>query len=228
MQDNTFKQEVRRHFDERAERYDHDTKTCDQQDFNNFTTVIPYILQQGGERFLEVATGTGIILDRLLKDGKDAYGLDFSTGLLKVAEEKRHISKERLFCGDAENLPFDDQSFDSTCVFRSLHHMENPDIVLREMIRCARKNVFVYDGAGGWRRAVKRTLNSVGLYQSLYSLLRGQPDTGYRPANETEGPVKVFYAEDVIPVLKSCGLRIVKTMNLHSSLLIHAEKQLLK
>lgn len=224
MQESVFKQEVRRHFDDRADRYDHDTETCDQQDFANFDTVIPYVIQHGGERILEVATGTGIILDMLLKAGKNAYGLDFSTGLLKVAEEKRRIPKERLFCGDAEKLSSLNQSFDSVCVFRSLHHMENPQIVLGEMIRCARKNVFVYDGAGGWRRFAKVTLNKMGLYQPLYSLLRGQPDTGYRPANETEGPVKVFYAEDAIPALRSGGMRVVKVMKLRSSLLIHAEK----
>lgn len=224
MQERAFKQEVRRHFDERADRYDQDTETCDQQDFANFDIVLPYVIQNSGGRILEVATGTGIILDMLLRAGKDAYGFDLSTGLLKVAEEKRRISKGRLFCGDAETLCFPDESFDSVCVFRSLHHMENPEIVLREMIRCAKENVFVYDGAGGWRRLVKRTLNKMGLYQPLYSLLRGQPDTGYRPANETEGPVKIFYSEEAVSVLRNEGLHIKKTMNLQSSMLIHAEK----
>lgn len=224
MQESPFKREVRRHFDARAGRYDHDTETYDQQDFTNFKTVIPYIVQHSGDCLLEVATGTGIILDMLLGAGKDAYGLDFSSGLLKVAQEKRAISGARLFCGDAESLPFSDQSFDSIGVFRSLHHMENPRIVLHEMIRCARRNVFVYDSAGEWRRLVKRALDKVGLYQPLHTLLRGQPDTGYREANETEGPVRVFYAEDAIPMLKEGGLRLVKTMNLHSNLFIHGQK----
>jgi ubiquinone/menaquinone biosynthesis C-methylase UbiE len=224
MEQGIFKEEVRRHFDERAHRYDQDTETCDQQDFVNFETVIPYIIQHGGSRMLEVATGTGIILDLLLKAGKDAYGVDFSAGLLKIAESKRAIPKERLFCGDAEGLSFPDQSFDSTCVFRSLHHMENPKLVLQEMIRCSKKSVFVYDSAGEWRRLAKRALEKLGLYQPLYSLLRGQPDTGYRPPNETEGPVKVFYAEDALPILKSEGLRIAKVTNLHSNLFIHAER----
>ena len=133
-------------------------------------------------------------------------------GFCKVAEEKRRIPKERLICGDAENLSFAYQNFDSACVFRSLHHMENPRLVLGEMILCARKSVFVYDGAGDWRRLVKMALNKLGLYQPLYSFLRGQPDTGYRPASETEGPVKIFYTEDAIPILKDNGLRIVKTI----------------
>jgi ubiquinone/menaquinone biosynthesis C-methylase UbiE len=225
MGEGAFKTEVRRHFDERAARYDHDTETCDQQDFANFDFVIPYLIRNSGHRVLEVGTGTGIVLDMLLKAGKDAYGLDLSTGLLRVAEEKRHIPRDHLFCGDAEKLCFLDESFDSVCVFRSLHHMENADLVMREMIRCARRDVFVYDGAGKWRRLVKRALDKVGLYQPLYLLLRGQTDTGYRPASETEGPVKVFYAEDAVPLLRSGGLHIKKKMNLRGSILIHAEKR---
>lgn len=224
MQESRFKVEVRRHFDERADRYDQDTEACDRQDFVNFEVVIPYVLQHGGAQILEVATGTGIVLELLLKAGKDAYGLDFSSGLLRVAETKRGIAKRRLFCGDAERLPFADQSFDSACVFRSLHHMENPALVLEEMIRASRKHIFIYDSAGEWRRRVKKALARVGLYQPLYSLLRGQPDTGYRQATETEGPVKVFYAEDAVPMLKDMGLRVVKTMRLRSNLFVHAEK----
>lgn len=224
MEANTFKDEVRRHFDERAEKYDADTEACDRQDFINFETVIPYLVKHSGERVLEVATGTGIILEMLLTAGKDGYGVDFSSNLLRVAERKRGINPERLFCCDAERLPMPDQSFDTACVFRSLHHMENPEQVIREMARCAKKNVFIYDSAGGWRRGVKLLLQKAKLYQLLYSLLRGHEDTGYRPPNDTEGPVKVFYAEDVIPVLKRQGMRIVKVMSLHGNHFIHAER----
>jgi len=225
MQPNTFGFEVRRHFDERAGRYDQDTETCDKQDFANFEHVIPYLQKLSGDSILEVATGSGIVLEMLLSANKNSYGLDFSTGLLRVAREKRPATESRLVCGDAERLPFPDDSFDATCVFRSLHHMENPHIVLREMFRCTRKYIFVYDNAGDWRRLVKRALTKAHLYQPIYQLLRGHPDTGYRPANETEGPVKVFYAEDAIPLLTSAGARIVKVSDFPSSLLIHAEKQ---
>ncbi|MGZ5561983.1 MAG: class I SAM-dependent methyltransferase [Halobacteriota archaeon] len=226
MEENVkFKEEVRRHFDERAARYDNDTETIDVQDFDNFKTAIPYLIKESGPRILEVATGTGIILQMLLKAGKDAHGIDLSRGLLQVAETKRSIASARLQCGDAEHLPYPDASFNAVCLLRSLHHMECPATVLREMIRCAKKSVFIYDSAGGSSRLIKRVLRAVGLYQPVYYLVRGRKDTGYRPANETEGPVKVFYAEDVIPILKREGLRIVNVMRLPGNLFVHAEKQ---
>jgi len=219
-----FKEAVRLHFDDRADRYDQDTKTCDQQDFINFETIVPYVIREGGNRILEVATGTGIILEMLLNAGKEAYGLDFSARLLNVAERDRGIPRQRLFRGDAETLPFSNQSFDSTCIFRSLHHIENPQLVLIEMARCSSEGIFVYDSAGGWRRLVKRFLTRCGLYQPMYHLLRGQYDGGYRPATETEGPVKVFYAEDAVAILTSAGFRIVRIINFNSSLFIHASR----
>jgi ubiquinone/menaquinone biosynthesis C-methylase UbiE len=220
-----FKESVRRHFDERADRYDDDTQRCDTEDFENFRTVIPYLLAKSGTRVLEVATGSGIVLEMLLNAGKDACGVDFSRGLLEVARVKRNIVAQRLNYEDAERMSFADGSFDSTCIFRSLHHMEDQEAVLHEMTRCASRSVFVYDSAGGWRRLAKRALQRLRVYDSAYRLARGHKDTGYRPANETEGPVKVFYAEDAIRVLRKRGLRIRRTLKLGGSLFIHAEKQ---
>jgi SAM-dependent methyltransferase len=220
-----FKESVRRHFDERADRYDGDTERCDVEDFENFKIVMPYLLAESGARVLEVATGSGIVLEMLLNAGKDACGVDFSRGLLEVARTRRNIVQQRLSCEDAERLSFADGSFDSVCIFRSLHHMEDQEAVLNEMARCAGRNVFVYDSAGGWRRLVKRTMQGLGVYQAAYQLARGHRDTGYRPASDTEGPVKVFYAEDAIRILRNRGLRIARTIKLGGSLFIHAEKQ---
>lgn len=219
-----FKDEVRIHFDERAALYDDHTFSMDKADFENFNTIIPYLIERCGDSILEIATGSGIILEKLFKSGKDCYGMDISPGLLRIAEEKRGIPAERLACGDAENLQYPDNRFDSVCVFRSLHHMSDQAAVLDEMIRCAKRNVFVYDSSGGWRRTVKHLLNKVGLYQTIYYLKTGQKDTGYRPPNETEGPVNVFYVEDAVEILQGRGLKIANVLKFDSSLLIHATK----
>lgn len=43
--------------------------------------------------------------------------------------------------GDAHNLPFDDNSFDITCLCEILEHVHNPILVIREATRVARKKV---------------------------------------------------------------------------------------
>ena len=56
--------------------------------------------------------------------------------------------------GSAENLPFDDQSFDAAMAFSTIHHWQDPVAGLREMRRVARRVVvFTFDSSDtGWRR----------------------------------------------------------------------------
>ena len=56
--------------------------------------------------------------------------------------------------GFAENLPFDDQSFDAAMAFSTIHHWQDPIAGLREMRRVARRVVvFAFDSNDtAWRR----------------------------------------------------------------------------
>src|SRR5207249_7942271 len=56
--------------------------------------------------------------------------------------------------GSAENLPFDDQSFDAAMAFATVHHWQDPIAGLREMRRVARRVVvFTCDTTDqAWRR----------------------------------------------------------------------------
>ncbi len=50
--------------------------------------------------------------------------------------------------GSAENLPFDDQSFDAAMAFSTVHHWQDPIAGLREMRRVARRVVvFTFDSS---------------------------------------------------------------------------------
>lgn len=50
-----------------------------------------------------------------------------------------------LVGGDGENLEFADDSFDWVCCFAVLHHVREPDALVREMLRVARVGVFISD-----------------------------------------------------------------------------------
>ena len=64
-----------------------------------------------------------------------------------MAEEafKKGIPREKFIIGRGESLPFKDDSFDAVIELGMLHHVERPDIIVREMTRVARKAVFVSD-----------------------------------------------------------------------------------
>ncbi|OYE02383.1 class I SAM-dependent methyltransferase [Nostoc sp. 'Peltigera membranacea cyanobiont' 232] len=59
---------------------------------------------------------------------------------------KKGISSELLICAEGESLPFDDGSFDIVCSFGVLHHVAQPEKVVREMARVARRAIFISDG----------------------------------------------------------------------------------
>lgn len=92
---------------------------------------------------LDVATGTGR-LPRALADYEEfqgrVIGLDLSRPMLEHAARKLAGDAARvtlLWC-PAENLPFDDHTFDVVTCLEALEFMTHPAAVLRELVRVLR------------------------------------------------------------------------------------------
>ncbi len=68
-----------------------------------------------GESWLDVATGTGEIAIRAARDGADVTGLDLSPDLIATAKSRAGEAGANVTfdVGDAENLPYEDASFDT-------------------------------------------------------------------------------------------------------------------
>ncbi len=92
-----------------------------------------------GSTILDIACGTGILTFRLaglVPEGKVA-GVDFSPEMIKQARAKLPggESNATFIEGNAEDLPFPDNSFDYvTCSF-SFHHFPNHEKAVQEMHR---------------------------------------------------------------------------------------------
>jgi demethylmenaquinone methyltransferase/2-methoxy-6-polyprenyl-1,4-benzoquinol methylase len=94
-----------------------------------------------GDRALDLCCGTGDIALALAEQGADVTGLDFSEKMLEVAAhrlEKAHCPRLKLVQGDAQSLPFPDNSFDAITVGYGLRNLSNLETGLREMVRVAR------------------------------------------------------------------------------------------
>ena len=96
-------------------------------------------------RVLDVCTGTGAQAFAFGKRGHDVVGVDLSPDMLKVAERKNKYKNVRFEVADATKLPFDDNSFDVSCISFALHDMphEIRHEVLDEMRRVSRRVVVV-------------------------------------------------------------------------------------
>jgi SAM-dependent methyltransferase len=77
-----------------------------------------------GQRVLDVATGPGYVAEIAARRGARPVGLDLSGGML--AEARRRLPELELVAGDAEDLPFDDASFDAVVGNFVINHLPRP------------------------------------------------------------------------------------------------------
>jgi demethylmenaquinone methyltransferase/2-methoxy-6-polyprenyl-1,4-benzoquinol methylase len=90
-----------------------------------------------GGHVLDVATGTGLVAERLLAAGHRVTGLDQSPEMLAIARA-RFDGDIELVEASAESLPFPDASFDHLTVTYLLRYVDDPGSVLHELARVVR------------------------------------------------------------------------------------------
>ncbi len=112
-------------------------------------TLVKMMNEDHPKEILDVATGTGDLAIAVQK-GTDAkvVGLDLSQQMLNVGIDKikklnldGEISMQK---GDAENLPFENNKFDSVCVAFGVRNFENLEKGLSELRRVVKENKNVY------------------------------------------------------------------------------------
>lgn len=88
-----------------------------------------------GETVLEIGFGTGHSLKLMAKRvgaGGNAYGLDVSAGMIRVAESRLRraglAGRVGLCCGDALHLPFREGAFDAIFMSFVLEGLDTPEI----------------------------------------------------------------------------------------------------
>lgn len=91
-----------------------------------------------GGKILDVCTGEGDFISTLmqtLSEYESFIGIDMSQKDLEVARKEFDGQPVQFMEMDAENLAFNDNTFDTVCIANSLHHLSDPGIVLSEMRR---------------------------------------------------------------------------------------------
>ena len=122
------------------------------------------------ESILDIGSGTGRAIARMRSARPDlaVKGIEPVAELREVAY-RNGISREDLVEGDALALPYRDGEFDLVCEFGALHHIREPARAVAEMLRVARKAIFISDsnnfGQGGaLSRGLKQLLHRLRLW----------------------------------------------------------------
>ncbi len=107
-------------------------------------------------------------------------------------------------------MPFADDGFDVACEFGVLHHVRDPQAIVGEMMRVARRAVFLSDAnrfavGGRLARATRYCIYRAGLWTTfIWVRTRGRR---YREI-EGDGVIYSYSVYDSLPVLESWADRI--------------------
>ena len=140
-------------------------------------TLVSAVAPRSGDRILDVATGTGMVAAELLARADcSVVGIDQSAEMLAAARARfagRSVaggsaSAVELIEGQAEALPFADESFDALTFTYLLRYVEDPPATLRELARVVRPGGRIASlefGVPPWlpARAAWRLYTAIGL-----------------------------------------------------------------
>jgi SAM-dependent methyltransferase len=120
---------------------------------------------------LDIGTGTGraVSFIKAHRPAIKVVGIEPVEALREIAYTKG-LGPDEVMDGDATRLAFADGAFDLVCEFGVLHHIRQPERAVAEMLRVARKAVFISDsnnfGQGsGPARLLKQLINMLGLWK---------------------------------------------------------------
>jgi demethylmenaquinone methyltransferase/2-methoxy-6-polyprenyl-1,4-benzoquinol methylase len=110
--------------------------------------VVDLAKVQNGNRALDLCCGTGDLALALAQNGAETTGLDFSPQMLEVAKTRSEklksptsisqLASPNFIRGDAQQLPFPENSFDVVTVGYGLRNLASWERGLDEMFRVAK------------------------------------------------------------------------------------------
>ena len=162
---------------------------------------------------LDVGCGTGRGMKYFLqnKPGVTVRGVEPVAALIEQAVTANSVPADLIAEGTGEALPFADQSFDAVFECGILHHVKEPNRIVREMMRVSRKAVFLSDEnrfAHGsvFSRWAKLLLCKAGVFEAAYRLRT--LGKGYR-FSEGDGLAYSYSVFDSCGVLSAWADRVI-------------------
>lgn len=148
------------------------------------------------DNVLDVGTGDGFWTARMAKHCANIVGVEPDRNLLGYARTIHAGANLRYVRATAENLPFEDCSFDKVISVSCLEHFQDPEQGLRQMARVLKP---------GGRLAI-----------SVDSLLPENSDSGFREWHKQRHFVTRYFRHDELcGMIESAGLRCEPQRTVH-------------
>ena len=171
---------------------------------------------------LDIATGTGDVVISLVKSDaniRNAYGVDLAVGMLDIAKEK--VKKEGLQSkitlqkGDAQALPFVENTFDALTISFGIRNIPDLRLALLEMYRVLKKDgrVIILEFSLP-KNIIIRTGHwfYINLFVPLLGYMVSGHNSAYRYLAQT---IETFpYGEQFCKILKQMGFVNIQSKTL--------------
>ena len=147
-------------------------------------------------KILDLCCGQGTLTAQLSDTGREVHGLDFSPEM--VARARAAAPEARITLGDAQDLPFDDASFDAVVNNFGMMHIPDQPKALREIARVLKpRGVFSMTSWVGPEAS--------DAFRLIFTAARANMPDGVTPPPQ---PDLFIYGrkDDVLPMFAASGL----------------------
>ena len=205
----------RRYYTDTAPHYDrmHGHEAGDNP--QTFKLLCAMLRMADANTVLEIGAGTGRGILHLSEAMPDisVLGIEPVAALVDQATKKNGVSASAILQAVGERLPFRNSSFDVVYSLAILHHVRHPDLIVREMLRVARRAVIIIDGnrfgQGRWPiRLLKLGLYKTGLWKLVNYLKTG--GKGYA-LTEGDGLAYSYSVYDSFELLANSAEQLIIT-----------------
>lgn len=146
-----------------------------------YRLVLEFLPPVQDQRILEIACGRGGFSRLLASRGASVCGADFSASAMDIAKEKllRNPSladRVTYVQADAQDMPFEENSFDMVISCETIEHVPNPRAAVREMFRVCKPGGMLF-------LTTPNYFNFMGLYL-VYAAVRHPGLKSSQPLDE--------------------------------------------
>ena len=154
------KEKVKNYWSSSSKYYDQSPGLNSEEEKSCWKKELGKVIGEEKKDILDVGTGTGFIASLLAELGHNVTGVDFSKDMLAVAEEKTkrlNLSIKLMEC-DAENLPFDENTFDCVICRYLLWTLPNPEKAIMGWIKATKPGgkIIIIDGEWAPKSAAQK------------------------------------------------------------------------
>ena len=162
----------------------------------------------GPGRMLDVGCGTGMLVQELLRQGSDAYGVDVSS--VAVTHCNR-LTPGHFLVASVLALPYPDDSFDTLISIDCLEDitLENVSRALLEMRRVCRRNVFLRVTTGSEHDGTSQLTVARGWWEDAALGIGFRKHPAYRSVKSFGSPERAGYTI-AIPLEKIPSITLVR------------------